>query len=279
MMDRRSGGARSGGLVLGLLLVVGGAALLAAQYLGWDIRLDLANYGWPIYVVVPGLLLLVIGLITFHEAGVGLSIAGSIVTTVGLILAYQWTSGNWASWAYAWTLIPAAVGVGMLLWGVLHLRWSIVRGGLGSLGVGLVMFLVFFGFFEGLVGLGDDEGLREIARSALPIALIVAGLLVIVGRFWPRGRHEPAPDRWMAARPMGGPEPPPMTPPMRAAEPQPFVAEPPPTGAAEREPLVGEPPSTAGRDEWPAADRPSADLSADAQPDADGEPGGSRPEV
>jgi hypothetical protein len=228
-MERRAGGggSRAAGLVLGLLLVLGGVALLAAQYMGWDVRFDVAAYGWPIFVILPGLALLAIGLITDHEAGVGMAVAGSIVTTIGLILSYQAATGHWASWAYAWTLIPTAVGVGMVLWGALHLRASVIRGGLGSLGVGLLMFLIFFGFFEGLIGLGADNALRPLARSALPFALIVAGALVILARVWPRRRDRPEQhERWVGARPMAGHEPASVvTPPLLAQEPAPSVAD------------------------------------------------------
>ncbi|CAN5548209.1 hypothetical protein BH23CHL7_BH23CHL7_24690 [soil metagenome] len=190
--DRRG---RAPGLALGLLLIVGGAALLVAQFLGFDVRTELAAFGWPIFVIGAGLLLLVVGLATGDDAGVGLSIAGSIVTTVGLILSYQSATGHWASWAYAWALIPAAVGAGMIAWGTLHLRAKIVRDGLGGLATGLVLLLVFFGFFEGIVGVGGDNPLRPLARTALPIVLIVAGVAIIVARLGPwRHRREREPD-------------------------------------------------------------------------------------
>ena len=185
-MERR-GDSRLAGLLLGGLLVVAGIALLAVQLLGYEIRLDLIGLGWPVFVIAPGVILLVIGLIVDREPGIGLSIAGGIVTTVGLILAYQWTTDHWSSWAYAWSLIaPTSIGAAMVLWGLLHFRRSVIRDGLGALGVGLIMFLLFFAFFEGLLGIGGERGLAPLGRSALPLALILAGVLVIVGRVWPR---------------------------------------------------------------------------------------------
>jgi hypothetical protein len=200
MKRRSSRGSRLAGLLLGLLLVAAGLGLLLAQLYGIDIRLDLIGLGWPIFVIVPGLLLLVGGLLADDEPGIGLSIAGGIVTMVGLILAYQYMTGHWASWAYAWALVaPGAVGAAMVLWGLLHLHGKTIRGGLSTLGVGLILFLVFFGFFEGVLGIGGERGLAGLGRTALPIALIVAGVLVIAARLWPRRRPYEWPEAWSSA--------------------------------------------------------------------------------
>ncbi len=201
-MERRSGrGSRLAGLLLGFLLVAGGIALLVAQLSGFDIRFDLGEYGWPMFVILPGLALLVVGLVLDDEPGIGLTITGSIITTVGLVLSYQWATGHWASWAYAWALVaPTAVGAGMVLWGLLHLRGRVLRAGAGTLVVGIVLFLIFFGFFEGLIGLGGDRAVTTIGRSALPVALIIGGVLIILGRLWPR-RPPAQPETWRGARP------------------------------------------------------------------------------
>jgi hypothetical protein len=178
-------------VILGGLLVIGGIGLLLAQFYGIDVRFDLARYGWPVYVILAGVALLLIGLISPGQPGMGLAVAGAIVTSIGLILSYQWATDHWASWAYAWALVaPTSVGAAMVAWGILHLRGRVVRDGLGALFVGGVLFLVFFGFFEGLIGIGGDRGLAPLGRTALPLALIVAGALIILARGWPRRRHE-----------------------------------------------------------------------------------------
>jgi hypothetical protein len=148
------------GVVVGGLLIVAGVVLLAAQLAGLDLGGYFGNLGWPAFVIVPGVALLVIGLVLRDEPGIGLAVAGSIVTTIGLLLWYQSETNHWSSWAYAWALVgPTAPGVGMTLWGVLHLRGGLVRAGVGMIGVGLVLFLVFFGFFEGVLNIGGDRGL------------------------------------------------------------------------------------------------------------------------
>ena len=44
-----------------------------------------------------------------------MAVPGCVLTTVGLILAIQNTFNLWQTWAYAWTLIIAAVGIGLTL--------------------------------------------------------------------------------------------------------------------------------------------------------------------
>lgn len=193
----REGMSRASSVVVGLLLIGAGVVFLAMQWYGLELPLDLARVGWPVFIIAPGVVLLFVGLLLPATPGVALAIAGSIVTTVGLVLAYQSSADHYASWAYAWALVgPAAVGLGMILWGSLHLRRNIAASGLATLGAGLVLFLVGFAFFEGVLNLGGDRGLAPLGRQALPIALIVAGVLVIATRLGPRRRR----DAWSASR-------------------------------------------------------------------------------
>lgn len=203
MQHRETDWSRWAAVVLGLLLIVGGGLLLAVQYYGLVLPVDLGSFGWPIWVIAPGVLLLVIGLLTPAEPGAGLAIAGSIVTAVGLLLAYQVSANHYASWAYAWALVaPGAVGAGMILWGVLHLRGGMVRSGVTTLAVGLVLFLIGFAFFEGVLHIGGERGLAPLGRQALPLALIVVGVVLVITRLWPRRRD------WSGSwsRPESGPD-------------------------------------------------------------------------
>jgi len=193
--DRRN--QRSVGLVLGALLIIAGIVLLIAQQVGFDVTAELGRLGWPIFIILPGLALLAVGLILDAPPGVGLAVAGAIVTTVGLVLAYQSATSHWTSWTYAWALVgPMAAGAGLVLWGTLHRRMQFIHGGLGALAAGTVLLVVFFAFFEGLLGLGGERGLAVLGRQLLPVALIAVGLLVIVGRLLMPGRP---------ARPSRGP--------------------------------------------------------------------------
>jgi hypothetical protein len=187
----RDNWSRTSSIVLGLLLIAAGVFFLAAQWYRFELPFDLGQIGWPLYIIAPGVVLLLVGLFLPDAPGSGLTTAGSIVATVGLILAYQASTDHYASWAYAWALVaPGSVGLGMLIWGLLHVRGRMVRDGIGALGVGLVLFIVGFAFFEGVLNIGGDRGLAPLGRQALPVALIVAGVAVIISRLWPRRRRD-----------------------------------------------------------------------------------------
>ncbi len=192
---------RYGTTVLGGVLVVGGLLLLAAQYA----RIDLGHYGWPLLVIVPGLGLLVAGLLV-REAS-GLIVAGTIVTATGLVLAVQNTFDLWATWAYAWALIgPGAVGVGLALQGRIRGSPRLVQVGTQLALLGLGLFVVFGVFFEGAVHLSGLD-LGAVGQVALPVALVVVGLLLLATRMLP-GRASP---RGAGSPP--APPPPPQPPP------------------------------------------------------------------
>ncbi|HUG47464.1 MAG TPA: hypothetical protein VMP67_03525 [Candidatus Limnocylindria bacterium] len=181
---------RGTSLALGIVLLVVGVVLLVLQLFGPDLGIDLGRLGWPVFIVVPGLALLLMGLLLRSQTGLGLSIVGGVVSSVGLLLAYQSAFDHFASWAYAWALVaPGGVGAAMVLWGALHRRWSTSRQGLGALTVGLLIFAVGFAFFEGVIGIGDGRGMAPLGRVVLPVVLIVAGVLLVGYRLWPRQRQ------------------------------------------------------------------------------------------
>jgi hypothetical protein len=172
-------------LATGVLLVIAGAAFLLARTLG----IDLADAGWPLFVIVPGLILSVMALVVGGRPGAGLAAAGGIVTSTGLVLAVQNATGLWATWAYAWALVaPGGAGLGLLLYGLLTGRRDVALSGAWTLLVGLVLFIVFAFFFESVVGLSGRaiEGLDTI----LAVALVALGAVVIAFGLVGRRRTE-----------------------------------------------------------------------------------------
>jgi len=158
-MDRR----RRSSLVGGLVLILLGAWFLVVQ---WVPGLQIW-FSWPLIIVGVGGLLLIIGLLT----GVpGLAVPACIVGGIGGLLYWQNITGNWESWAYAWTLTPGFVGVGIVLSGLLggETRQSL-RGGGWLILISLVLFTVFGSFFGALGLMGDYW----------PVLLILLGLLVL----------------------------------------------------------------------------------------------------
>ena len=176
MDDRKRGAMDRGPLTLGLALVVVGGIFLVAQF----VNIDVGEAGWPVFVIVPGVALLAAGLAARGPLGIGLSVAGAIVTSTGLLLAFQNTYDYFASWAYAWALVaPGSVGLALVLHGLAHREPSVVRGGFPAFIAGLVLFAIFAAFFEGVIGLSGNRS-GPLARAALPVTLVGVGLILIV---------------------------------------------------------------------------------------------------
>lgn len=167
----RRGG--SGAAVVGGILIVVGLLFFAAQQLD----LDIGRYGWPLYVIAPGLALAAFGLT--QARGSGLTIAGSIVTIVGLVLLWQTWFDDYESWAYAWALVgPGGSGVGMLLYGVRSGNHRMARDGFRQVLVAIGLFAAGFIFFEGIIGISGDR--FPLPEWVLPVAVIVLGVAVLV---------------------------------------------------------------------------------------------------
>jgi len=195
-------------VVLGILLIAFGLAFLVLQQL----EVDFARFGWPLFVIVPGIALVIYGL--YLAEGSGAVVGGTITTIVGLILLYQNSTGHWESWAYAWALAaPTGVGLGLILYGILRDQPSVVSGGLWPLGIGLAIFGVGFVFFEQLIGISDRQ--LPIPGWFVPAALVVVGGVFLwrgVNERRPRLRaQEPMPpppsDRPSGSSPGGNPDP------------------------------------------------------------------------
>ena len=174
-----------GGVVVGIVLIVVGALLLVDRLAG----LDLGSAGWPLFIIVPGILLLAWGVSMTGREGVGLAVGGGIATVVGLILAVQNLTGLWATWAYAWALVgPGGTGIGLIAYGLTHRDRGLVTSGLRSLGTGVLLFVAFGLFFEGVIGL---SGTPFLSTDIGPFVLVGVGtLILLVGLF--RGRRLPA---------------------------------------------------------------------------------------
>lgn len=161
------------GAALGIVLVVVGLFALGVVEFG----VDLTQYGWPLFVIIPGLTLLVIG---FLGGGAGASVPGGIVTMLGLVLAYQSSTGDWPSWAFAWSLVaPGGVGLGLYLQALRDRDPVMLRRGRTLIFIAAMIFMIGFVFFESILGIsGMDYGI--FGKAALPALLIVIGIILLV---------------------------------------------------------------------------------------------------
>ena len=173
-IDRRSN------LAFGLILLLVGAFFLAAQFFPEIRDIVRIDYAWPLWVVGVGMVFLVMAVAVRAP---GLAVPASIIAGIGGILYYQNATGAWESWAYAWTLIPGFVGVGVFIMNLLEGRFSqAFREGIGPILVSLIMFGLFSSF------LGGPTAFNQL----WPLLLIGLGLWIMLrGTFRRRRWMEP----------------------------------------------------------------------------------------
>ena len=163
--------------LLGLILIGVGIVLLLVQFGG------VTRYLWPFFIIAPGAALVAAALAT-DGATRGLAVPGMVIGVIGTILFFQNLFDHYESWAYAWALIPFAVGAGMSIAageaddapgdeGARHLMtWSLIA----FVALAFVFELFVFGG-PGLFG-----------RIAIAAVLIGGGVLVLM-----MGRERAAP--------------------------------------------------------------------------------------
>ena len=158
-------------IIWGLILILLGVGFLAYQMF----PTVFAGFAWPWLLVMLGGIFVLMSLVT--RTG-GTMVPGLILLSVGGILLYQTRSGNWASWAYLWPIMPGAAGLGLFLGSLLDREMRPARM------VGLIMVaasVVLFAVFGGLFGLTP-----EILRF-WPVVLILVGAVVFFRALRPGG--------------------------------------------------------------------------------------------
>jgi hypothetical protein len=162
------------GIVTGILLIVLGVAFLTMQF--FEIRFW--SDWWPTAIIGVGLLFFIAMLIAGKSAG-ALAIPGSVIVMVGLILLFHNTFGFWETWAYAWTLIIFAAGIGISIFGRYTDQDKIRQSGGVVARLGVVLFVIFGIFFELFIGL---SGLFDGSSIMWPLLLILFGFYLLLAR-------------------------------------------------------------------------------------------------
>jgi hypothetical protein len=164
-------------MVLGGLLVLIGAILLAGQFAS----VDVGHYGWPFFVIGPGVVILLIAITARGAISEGLAILGSVITVTGLLLLYQNATDHFESWAYVWALVfPGAIGLGMIIYGLAARRSGNVRTGIRLAGAGLVISLLGAAFFEGVIGIGGYQFDRTVGVAVGALIIVLGALMLIL---------------------------------------------------------------------------------------------------
>jgi hypothetical protein len=163
---------------LGVLLIVLGALFFVGQAIGFD----LGRFGWPFFVIIPGLAVFGVGLAVGGPTGERITPLGAAVAMTGVILLYQNIADHFESWAYAWALVlPTSIGLGQMAYGSLKGREEMVVTGRRLALIGVVLFLVGAFFFELVIGISwFGFGLE---RFGWPLLLVIVGILLLIGGF------------------------------------------------------------------------------------------------
>jgi len=128
---------------------------------------------WPMFILVPGLIMLWIAVAGGKAGAASMSIPGMITTGTGALLFIQNITGYWESWAYAWTLYGIFLGMGFMLMGQQFDDPGLHNVGRGFARAGLIAFFVFAFFFEVILGISGGFG------ALTPLALIGLGLYLL----------------------------------------------------------------------------------------------------
>jgi len=165
-------------MIAGVLLLLVGLAVLASEPIidvvqGLAAGEDLLRW-WPVVVIGLSLFFLVPGLLggPNRRLRAGMVIPGVLLAAIGAALLYTSLTDRWSSWAYLWSVIPFAFGLGMYAAGWIAdapaFKWigSAIAGG------GVLAYVVFATAFGG-------EAFRLFAAIgilALGMALTIGGL-------------------------------------------------------------------------------------------------------
>jgi hypothetical protein len=161
---------------LGIVLVVVGVFALLVVLSG----VDLTQNGWPLFIIIPGLTLMVVG---FLSIGAVATVPGGIVTMTGVVLAYCNATGDWPFWAYGWSLVtPGGVGLGIYLQALRDRDQNAVRTGRTLLFISLLIFLIGFVLFESILGISGRDYFGPYGKAAFPVLMILVGVILLVRR-------------------------------------------------------------------------------------------------
>ncbi len=160
-------------IAMGLVLILAGAWMLLVNLVPGVKELLGPWLEWPLSMVIIGGGIALFGLVTGNY---GLFVPGSIVATLGGIFYWQEQNDAYASWSFAWTLIIVAIGVGVVLEGVLKGQRDTIISGLNTILVGAVLFAIF----------GTLLGNLNLLGPYWPLLLIGLGFILLLQALWPK---------------------------------------------------------------------------------------------
>lgn len=134
-------------IIVALYLIMMGVFFTALMLVP-GVSLDSA---WPTIFIVLGITLCLPPFIwpSLRAGLAALIVPGTMVVVLGLLFQYTVLADDWTAWLYAWLLVPASFGLGLMIASKAG-GWS---KGVTYFGLGVfILFAVAFGLFATLLG-------------------------------------------------------------------------------------------------------------------------------
>jgi hypothetical protein len=151
MNDRSNEQGPSGVFIgLGVLLIVLGSLFFAGQAIGFDV----GRFGWPFFVIIPGLAVSGVGLAVSDPSGERITPLGAALTMAGVIRpAPRRTPSSRSGQRCSGRAFPTSIGLGRMIYGSLKERKDLIASGGRLALIGATLFVVGAFFFELVVGI------------------------------------------------------------------------------------------------------------------------------
>jgi hypothetical protein len=163
---------------LGSAILVIGVIAYFLEMASIDIASWLGGSGWTLFIIGPGLALLAGSLFLRDGAALLTLIMGAVLTTVGGLLLFQDQTDRYDTWAYAWALIPGAVGAALAVHGLRFHRPDLVSVGTRMVAGFAVVLIAGAWFFETIFS--TDRPPFDLGEN-WPLVLIGLGGLLFLG--------------------------------------------------------------------------------------------------
>lgn len=157
--------------IVGTVLIGVGLLFFGLNFIpGWTLAMT-----WPVifFVLAAGFFVPPFLFPSQRQWMAGLFIPGAVLLSLGIIFLYTTISLDWSAWAFAWLLIVAGVGLGLMLAG-LYGNWGsgVVTVGVWMLLVNVALFALFGALFGG-----------PALKLAAPFVLTLAGIVLLIRAF------------------------------------------------------------------------------------------------
>ncbi len=112
-------------------------------------QINLGKFILPFYLIVIGMFFFATAMESENKLGEWLASLSWTFNMLGLVLFYQYTTGNLKSWIYMWALIfPTGIGLGQVCYGAVKAKKEPIERGKVLIQIGFGLFIFIFVVFK-----------------------------------------------------------------------------------------------------------------------------------